>query len=45
MPYRSVDDAIELAKKGKGSLVGSLFTADDEVARDVALGTAAYTAG
>jgi oxepin-CoA hydrolase/3-oxo-5,6-dehydrosuberyl-CoA semialdehyde dehydrogenase len=42
MPYRSVDDAIELAKKGKGSLVGSLFTADDRVARDVVLGTAAY---
>lgn len=42
MPYKSVDDAIELAKKGKGSLVGSLFTADDNVARDVVLGTAAY---
>jgi oxepin-CoA hydrolase/3-oxo-5,6-dehydrosuberyl-CoA semialdehyde dehydrogenase len=42
MPYTTVDDAIELAKKGKGSLVGSLFTADDRVAREVALGTAAY---
>jgi len=42
MPYRSVDDAIELAKKGRGSLVGSLFTADDRVARDVVMGTAAY---
>ncbi|HET7374885.1 MAG TPA: phenylacetic acid degradation bifunctional protein PaaZ [Gemmatimonadaceae bacterium] len=42
MPYRTVDDAIELAKKGKGSLVGSLFTADDRVARDVVFGTAAY---
>jgi oxepin-CoA hydrolase/3-oxo-5,6-dehydrosuberyl-CoA semialdehyde dehydrogenase len=42
MPYRTVDDAIELAKKGKGSLVGSLFTADDTVARRVVLGTAAY---
>jgi oxepin-CoA hydrolase / 3-oxo-5,6-dehydrosuberyl-CoA semialdehyde dehydrogenase len=42
MPYKSVDEAIALAKKGKGSLVGSLFTADDRVARDVALGTAAY---
>lgn len=42
MPYKSVDDAIALAKKGKGSLVGSLFTADDRVARDVTLGTAAY---
>lgn len=42
MPYETVDDAIELAKKGKGSLVGSLFTADDRVARDVVFGTAAY---
>jgi len=42
MPYARVDDAIELAKRGKGSLVGSLFTADDRVARDVVLGTAAY---
>jgi oxepin-CoA hydrolase/3-oxo-5,6-dehydrosuberyl-CoA semialdehyde dehydrogenase len=42
MPYRTVDEAIELAKLGRGSLVGSLFTADDSVARDVALGTAAW---
>jgi oxepin-CoA hydrolase/3-oxo-5,6-dehydrosuberyl-CoA semialdehyde dehydrogenase len=42
MPYKSVDEAIALAKKGKGSLVGSVFTADDKVARDMALGTAAY---
>jgi oxepin-CoA hydrolase/3-oxo-5,6-dehydrosuberyl-CoA semialdehyde dehydrogenase len=42
MPYRTVDEAIELAKRGKGSLVGSLFTADDRVARRVVLGTAAY---
>ena len=42
MPYSSVDDAIALAKLGKGSLVGSLFTASDATARQVALGTAAY---
>ncbi|HVZ48458.1 MAG TPA: phenylacetic acid degradation bifunctional protein PaaZ [Gemmatimonadaceae bacterium] len=42
MPYKSVDDAIDLAKKGRGSLCGSLFTADDAVARQVILGTAAY---
>ena len=42
MPYRSVEEATELAKLGKGSLVGSLFTARDDVARQVALGTAAY---
>src|SRR3954470_8144215 len=42
MPYSSLDEAIALAKLGKGSLVGSLFTANDETARRVALGTAAY---
>ncbi|MEZ4585037.1 MAG: phenylacetic acid degradation bifunctional protein PaaZ [Gemmatimonadales bacterium] len=42
MGYRSLEDAIELTKKGKGSLCGSVFTGDDEVARDVVLGTAAY---
>jgi oxepin-CoA hydrolase/3-oxo-5,6-dehydrosuberyl-CoA semialdehyde dehydrogenase len=42
MPYDGVEEAIELAKLGKGSLVGSLFSARDDVARAVALGTAAY---
>ncbi len=42
MGYGSVDEAIELAKRGRGSLVGSLFTQDDAVAREVVLGTAAW---
>ena len=42
MPYGSVDEAVALAKMGKGSLVGSLVTTDDNVARDLVLGTAAY---
>ena len=42
MPYKSVDEAIALAKKGRGSLVGSVFTNDDKIAREMALGTAAY---
>jgi oxepin-CoA hydrolase/3-oxo-5,6-dehydrosuberyl-CoA semialdehyde dehydrogenase len=42
MPYRSTDEAVELAKLGRGSLVGSLFTADPGIARSVTLGTAAY---
>jgi oxepin-CoA hydrolase/3-oxo-5,6-dehydrosuberyl-CoA semialdehyde dehydrogenase len=42
MPYSSVDEAIELAKLGRGSLVGSLFTSDDNVARNVVLGTASH---
>ena len=42
MPYTSVDEAVELAKRGRGSLCGSVFTADDAVAREVVLGTAAW---
>jgi oxepin-CoA hydrolase/3-oxo-5,6-dehydrosuberyl-CoA semialdehyde dehydrogenase len=42
MPYRSLDEAVTLAKMGKGSLCGSIFTADPAVARTVVLGTAAY---
>ena len=42
MPYRGLDEAIELAKRGRGSLCGSLFTADAAVARAVVLGVAPY---
>ena len=42
MPYDSVEDAIELVKMGEGSLVGSLFTYDNDFARDLVLGVAAY---
>ncbi|MEJ7760586.1 MAG: phenylacetic acid degradation bifunctional protein PaaZ [Gemmatimonadaceae bacterium] len=42
MPYQNVGEAVELAKLGKGSLVGSLFTSDDTVARDVVLGAASH---
>ncbi|MEO8192743.1 MAG: phenylacetic acid degradation bifunctional protein PaaZ [Gemmatimonadales bacterium] len=42
MPYSTVEEAVELAKLGRGSLVGSLFTSDDRVARDVVLGTASH---
>ena len=42
MPYATLDDAIELAKRGRGSLCGSLFTADATTARKVVLGVAPY---
>lgn len=42
MGYRTLDEGIELVRRGKGSLCGSLFTADDAVARDVVMGTAAW---
>ena len=40
MPYTTVDDAIELSKLGKGSLVSSIITQDDDLAREIVLGTA-----
>ena len=42
MPYRDIDHAIALTKLGRGSLVGSLVTASDDVARDVVLGCASH---
>lgn len=42
MPYNSTDEAIALAKKGKGSLVCSIVTADNKIARDYVLGAATY---
>ncbi len=38
MPYNHIEEAIELAKMGKGSLVCSLVTADDKLARAFVLG-------
>ncbi len=40
MPYNTVDNAIELSRMGKGSLVSSVVTADDDFAREIVLGTA-----
>lgn len=40
MPYNDIDDAIALAKMGKGSLVCSMVTADDNIAKDFVLGAA-----
>jgi len=42
MPYEDEDEAIELARMGRGSLVGSLVTADNEEAARIVLGTAAW---
>ncbi len=40
MPYKTTDEAIELAKMGKGSLVSSIVTADDKLAKQYVLGAA-----
>jgi oxepin-CoA hydrolase/3-oxo-5,6-dehydrosuberyl-CoA semialdehyde dehydrogenase len=40
LPYDGVDHAVELAARGQGSLVGSLVTHDEAVAREFVLGAA-----
>ncbi|NML20166.1 phenylacetic acid degradation bifunctional protein PaaZ [Pseudoflavitalea sp. G-6-1-2] len=42
MPYKTLDEATVLAKKGKGSLVCSVVTADNKIARDFVLGAASH---
>lgn len=42
IPYRSIEDAIGLAARGRGSLVGSIVTADTEFARQIVLGAAPW---
>lgn len=42
MPYRSMDEAIELSRLGKGSLCSSIVTADDLLAREYVLGAATH---
>ena len=42
MPYKSMEEAIELAKKGKGSLVCSVVTADNKLATEFVLGAATH---
>ena len=40
MPYKNLDDAIELAKMGKGSLVSSIVTPNDKEATEYVVGAA-----
>jgi oxepin-CoA hydrolase/3-oxo-5,6-dehydrosuberyl-CoA semialdehyde dehydrogenase len=40
MPYTTTAEAIELSRLGKGSLVSSMVTADDRIARDYTIGAA-----
>ncbi len=42
IPYNGMDEAIELAKMGKGSLVCSIATADDKLAREFVVGAASH---
>ncbi|WP_379966447.1 phenylacetic acid degradation bifunctional protein PaaZ [Epilithonimonas sp. UC225_85] len=40
IPYHNIDEAIELARMGKGSLCCSVVTADDDFAREFVIGAA-----
>jgi oxepin-CoA hydrolase/3-oxo-5,6-dehydrosuberyl-CoA semialdehyde dehydrogenase len=42
LPYDNLDEAIELARLGGGSLAGSIITNDNAVARELVLGSAAW---
>ena len=42
MPYKNMDEAIELSKKGKGSLCSSIVTADNTIAKQYVLGAATH---
>ena len=40
MPYKDIEDAVKIAKLGKGSLVSTIVTADDSIAIDYVLNAA-----
>ena len=40
IPYNTIDDAIALARMGMGSLCASIVTQDDDIAKELVLGTA-----
>lgn len=40
MPYKDLDDAVKLTELGKGSLVTSIVTADDKIAREFVVNAA-----
>lgn len=42
MPYKTMDEAIEIANLGKGSLVSTVCTYDNKVASEYVMGAAAY---
>jgi oxepin-CoA hydrolase/3-oxo-5,6-dehydrosuberyl-CoA semialdehyde dehydrogenase len=42
MPYDTIDDAVAITKMGKGSLVCSIATNDDRIARDFVIGAASH---
>jgi oxepin-CoA hydrolase / 3-oxo-5,6-dehydrosuberyl-CoA semialdehyde dehydrogenase len=42
MPYKNIEEAVELANMGKGSLVSTIATADERIAREYVMGSAPF---
>jgi oxepin-CoA hydrolase/3-oxo-5,6-dehydrosuberyl-CoA semialdehyde dehydrogenase len=42
MPYKNLEEAIELAQMGKGSLVSSIITNDDSIAKEYVVNAASH---
>ncbi|RZJ34331.1 MAG: phenylacetic acid degradation bifunctional protein PaaZ [Flavobacterium sp.] len=42
MPYKTIEDAVELAKMGRGSLVSSIVTNSDSIAKDYVIHAASH---
>ncbi|PIX08767.1 MAG: phenylacetic acid degradation bifunctional protein PaaZ [Flavobacteriaceae bacterium CG_4_8_14_3_um_filter_34_10] len=42
MPYNTIEEAIKISKLGKGSLVSSIFTNDDSIAKKFTIGAASH---
>lgn len=42
LPYKTIDEAVAISKKGKGSLVSSITTADEKIAREFTVGAATH---
>ena len=42
VPYQSLEEAIDIARRGAGSLVGSVFSADESIAAQLVLGLAPF---
>jgi oxepin-CoA hydrolase/3-oxo-5,6-dehydrosuberyl-CoA semialdehyde dehydrogenase len=42
MPYRNLDEAVEISKMGKGSLCCSIVTHDDKIAREFVVNAASH---
>lgn len=42
MPYKNIEEAVDLAKMGKGSLVSSIVTNSDKIAKDYVINAASH---